>query len=242
VVLCGFVLMKVWNGRRWLYAPVAFLVIAMGLAMATKTAMLGAVALALGIPVVYRRGRLLRFTLGGTIAMGLALMLLTWAVFEIRTILELSGVGSRIARLFAEGGWFSVLFSGRDYYAGAGVQALTMHGSLFDVLFGVGQQTVDRWAGKGATETDLLDLYLWLGVPGLVYGILLYLVFLYVSVRGFVDRSNTAGPAVLLTNLLLIAASLISGHVVVSAIVGIVWATFNAMALSPLGAGERRPV
>lgn len=242
VVLSGFVLMKIWNGRRWLYAPAALLIVAMALAVATKTAMFAAVVLAFGIPLVYRRGRLLRLTWGGALAMVLACTVLAFAIIQIRFLLELSGVGSRIARLFAEGGWFSVLFSGRDYYAEAGTLALTTYGSLFDVVFGVGQQTVDRWAGKAATETDLLDLYLWFGVPGLIYAILLYLAFLYVSTRAFMDRSNAAGPAVLLTNLLLIAASVVSGHVVVSAIVGIVWAAFTATALTPLGVPKPRSV
>lgn len=231
VILSAFVLMEVWNRRRGWYIPVALLVVGAAFALATKSAIIGSILLALGMPVAYLRGRLLSASWKGAVAAALALALLAWGMARLWLILEVAGLADRIAGILARQGWMGVVFSGRDQFAAATLRALSEHGTLLESLFGFGQHGLLLWSGKQGTEIDPLDLYLWFGVPGVLYGMVLYVACLYLSIRGFGDRSNDAAPAVLLTNLIVILISITSGHVVLAGMVGIAWAAFNATVL-----------
>jgi O-antigen ligase-like membrane protein len=243
VVLAAFVLMEVWNGRRGLYAPVALAVVVAAFTIGTKTAILSSVLLSFGLPLFYYRGNVLKVSLPGALAYFAALGLLAWGAIEVWLILQISGLAPKVEGVLAAQGLIGVIFSGRDQYAAATLSALLQYGTPIDVLAGLGREGLLLWSGREGAEIDPLDLYLWFGVPGVSIGMLIYLVMLYVAVRGFGDRDNRAAPAVLLTNLLLILISISSGHVVLAGMVGIAWAMLNATVfVSRMRRDSREPI
>lgn len=233
VVLCAFVLIETWrHARRW-YLLVAMPAVAIAFLIATKSAILGAMVLAFGVPLassIGGRGKLGWTT--GTV-LSLAVAVVTWGAFRFWTILEQTGVASRLLAVFAERGWIGVIFSGRDRFVARSVQGLWERASIADILLGTGQEGLARWSGKLSTETDPIDLFFWFGMPGLVYCLALYTVFVFLPWRACANRTNSVAPGVLLANALLIVLSIVGGHVVLSGMVGIAWAILTAYALVP---------
>ena len=233
VVLCAFALVETWRrARRW-YLLAALVAVALGFLIATKSAILGAMVLAFGLPIASTIGGRARlgWTLGSV--MGLAVAGLAWAAFRFWTMLEQTGVASRLLAVFAERGWIGVIFSGRDRFVTRSLQGLWEHASVADIILGTGQSGLERWSDKVSTETDPIDLYFWFGMPGLIYCIALYTVFVFLPWRACANRTNSAAPGILLANALLIVLSIVGGHVVLSGMVGIAWAMLTAYALVP---------
>jgi hypothetical protein len=228
VVLCAFVLKEVWNKRRGWYWMAAILVIVFAVAIATKAAILGALLLAGGIPIFYYRFRIHKMSWKGLLFLFAVSGALVWIAVRIWTILEVAGLADKIAQVLLNQGWMGLIFSGRDQFASATLGSLSQYGSFLDILVGFGRPALVAWSGKQTAEIDPLDLYLWFGVPGIAYGIILYVAFIGLAVRGFRNRNNRSAPAVLLANVILTMASIISGHVVLGGMAGIAWALLNA--------------
>lgn len=231
VLLCAFVLIETWRRARRFYLLVAMSAVAIAFLIATKSAILGATALAFGVPLassIGGRGRL-GWTAGAVYALSIAG--LAWAAFRFWQTIEQTGLASRLLSIFAERGWIGVIFSGRDQFVARSIRSLWEQASITDILVGPGQAGLVRWSGKLSTETDPLDLYFWFGMPGLVYCFVLYAVFLFLPWRAGADRTNPVAPGVLLANALLIVLSIVGGHVVLSGMVGIAWGMLTAYAL-----------
>lgn len=229
-VLCGFVLMEVWNRRRWTYWPVVGLAIAMAFVIATKSAILSACLLSILIPIVYQRGRQ-RISIGTLFGLCLLCGLLVVAALEIWTVIETAGLAHRIETVYEQRGWFGVLLSGRNDYLHGVFDVLWADATPVEVLFGIGPEALAQFGAYESVEMDPFDLYLWFGVPGLIYTLTLATVFLRIGFRGYRTASNASGPAVLLTNFILLALSVIAGHVLLGGMASIVWAAFNAVAM-----------
>lgn len=233
VVLCAFVLLETWQSARNWYLVVAAGLVAIALLIATKSAIVGSIALAFGVPIAVLRGRVYRLGWKAALLYALALAVLVWAALEVWTVLEVTGLAARIASVLAERGWVGVLFSGRELYVAQSLQGIWGEESIWQALFGPGQSRIALWSGKTSTETDPLDLYFWFGVPGFLYCILLYACFIFLPLRALEDRSNALAPAVLLANSLLIVLSIVGGHVVLSGMVGMAWAVLTSLSLGP---------
>ncbi|MDY0067556.1 MAG: hypothetical protein RBS02_14355 [Steroidobacteraceae bacterium] len=231
VVLSAFVLITMWNRARSLYLPVAAMLVVAGFVIATKSAILGALTLAFGVPVVSTRGRLWLLGWKGGVLLSAACVALVWAVMEVWSVLKLAGLAERLSSVFAQRGWIGVIFSGREKFVADSIQALWERSTPVEALFGTGQHTLALWSGKLSTETDPIDMYLWFGLPGVAYCAVLYVCYLYIPWRACADRTNHAAPAILLTNMVLVVLSIVGGHVVLSGMVGIVWAALTSLAL-----------
>ncbi|HEX7114293.1 MAG TPA: hypothetical protein VF193_04125 [Steroidobacter sp.] len=231
VVLSAFVLLQTWLTARHWYLVVGAALVGVALLITTKSAVVGSLALAFGIPIATLRGRLYRLGWKAAVLYGLALAVLVWAALEVWTILEVTGLAARIASVLAERGWVGVLFSGRELYVAQSMQGIWQEESIWQAIFGPGPSRISIWSGKPSTETDPLDLYFWFGVPGFLYCILLYACFIFLPWRALKERSNAHAPGVLLANILLVALSIVGGHVVLSGMVGMVWAVLTSLSL-----------
>lgn len=228
-VLCGFVLMETWTKYRKLYVVSVAIFIATGFAIATKSAMLSAVLLAVLVPVVYHRERWDRLPAGAAVAMAIIFIFMLIAAVQIWTVLEAAGLSEKLRAVYSSRGWVGILFSGRDtFIANASEAILTAH-SFSDVLFGPGAHKLRMLDIKESIEIDPLDFYLWFGIPGLLVGFVFAILFLYIPLQGKKDRLNTVAPAVAVTTWLMLAISVIAGHVIIAGIPGIAWATFTAL-------------
>jgi hypothetical protein len=231
VVLCAFVLVETWSRARRLYLFAALAVVAMGFLIATKSAILGGAALAFAVPIVSSLGGHTRLGWTASALLTASVAGVAIAAFRFWQIIEQTGVANRLLGILAERGWIGVIFSGREQFVARSVRSLWEQASVAEIVFGAGQSGLLRWSGNLSTETDPLDLYFWFGMPGVLYCLALYAVFLFLPWRACADRSNLAAPAILLANALLIVLSIVGGHVVLSGMVGIAWGILTAYAL-----------
>jgi O-antigen ligase like membrane protein len=228
VIVCSYVLIEVWSRYRWLYSVAALLMIVAAFMVATKGAIVATLVLAVGIPVINGGFRPRRPSAKGVFVTAAVFLLFGWGVFRIWDALISSGLADKILVVLSRRGWIGVLLSGRNQFTAASVEAMVRSGTWLQVIVGFGRDALAFAAGKQSVEMDPFDLYFWFGIPGIVYGVLLYAIFLYLPVASLRRSPSDAARTVFLTNVLLIGISIVAGHVILSGMVGIVWAVLNA--------------
>lgn len=182
-VVVGFALIKTWLWRRGLYPFVAILSVIAGFLIATKAAIGSTVLFAFLIPFAYKRGTWNKFSVGGTIFFIIAICMLTWGVIKLWDILKIFGLADRFLQIYETRGILGILMSGRDVAVGRAMNILEGLRGTGALLFGIGPDRLVHLGAKAAsTEVDPVDLYLWLGIPGIVYGLLTYFAFFYITI------------------------------------------------------------
>ena len=239
VIVCSYVLIEVWSRYRWLYSAAALLMVVAAFMVATKGAILATLVLAAGIPFINGGFRLRRPSAKGVFVAGTVFLLIGWGVFRIWDALISSGLADKVFVVLSQQGWIGLLLSGRNQFTAASVEAMVRSGTPLQVIMGFGRDALAFATGKQSMEMDPLDLYFWFGLPGIVYGMLLYAIFLYLPVASLQRLSSDAARTVLLTNVLLIGISIVAGHVILSGMVGIVWAVLNAYMVTTVRLGKK---
>lgn len=230
-VLSGFVLMETWNRRRRAYWIVAALLVAIAFLITTKSAILAAVLLSPLVPLAYLRGRWSHMPATYFVSLCVIAAALVVAAIRIWEVLEVAGLAARLELVYAQRGWTGVLFSGRDQFLAAASGAVFARFSWSEVFFGLGSGELMRLGIKESVEMDPFDLYLWFGMPGLLYLAAFLCAFLYVPLRGYAQPENSAAPPVLLTTLVLLGICVIAGHVILGTLAGPAWAVLTALVL-----------
>ena len=230
-ILAGFVLMRGWQAQRRFYLLIALMVVGCGFLIATKAAIGAAILLSFCIPVAYRRGAWMKISPAMLFLLLVALGLLTLAAIELWAVLELVGLSDRILYIYENQGVIGILFSGRDVTINSIFSNLYENLDLTKVFFGLGPTFLNQASQKITAEVDPVDLYLWFGLPGVIYGFLFLLIVTYISMKAYSDGANRHGPGVLVINVTLVGISIFAGHVVFGGMAGIVWAVLNALVI-----------
>ncbi len=228
-VLCGFLFMEIWVRHRRLYLPVVLIAMVIGFVIATKSAILSAIALAPLVPLAYQRGRWLRMPAGLALGLLAALVVLIIAAIQVWTILDAAGLAAKLQEVYQTRGWAGILFSGRDVFIASASGAVWGAPDMGDALFGPGVHALSQLGIKESVEIDPFDFYLWFGAPGLIFLILFVGLFLYVPLLGRRDPTNHVAPTVLMTTYILLGIATVAGHVILGGMAGILWAVFIAM-------------
>jgi hypothetical protein len=231
-VLCAFLLMQFWKGRRWLYWPLVALLVGIGLLIATKSAILSAALIGVLLPIAYLRGKWGRMKARSLIAMLLLLVIGGTATVRLWDSPMVAAITARIEITYRERGWLGVVLSSRDVFVRRAFHGLEARGDTPAVLLGIGAEALQQLDIKESVEMDPLDLYLWFGLPGALYAIALGGMFLYAGVGVYRNPGNESGPAILLVNLTLLTLSVLAGHVLFGGMAGIAWATLNGLGMA----------
>lgn len=127
------------------------------------------------------------------------------------------------------------LFSGRNRFIKSATQAVSEDFSTKDLVLGIGYRNINEAVGKhqphhpGITEIDPFDLYMAIGLFGIIYYLLWGVWTVWLATR--IKRSPYFIYIVAL-NLFLMAASATSGHVVYSGLNGAFFGILNGVALA----------
>jgi hypothetical protein len=229
VVLFGVVLHRLWQNNKKLYFAFAPLAMACGLLVATKAAMLAGALMVFAIPLFNERQKLLNLTFLKlkmtlpVIAVGGILAIILIPIFEATGMLD------RFTWFYQNKGLLGILLSGRDEFVINMMQVFERHAGLLDYIFGLSKTGLGTLT-KNAMEIDPIDMYLWHGLPGLLFFIVNIIVFLRVSYIATRIPNSSWAPCVLVINIILIGVSFIAGHVFTSGMLAPIYGLVNAMA------------
>lgn len=231
VVTSGFLMIEAWKRGSFFYLTVLAVLIPCAFLIATKSAILSILILAFLLPIFYQRYRWrhMRMSVFAGLLAGLAAA--TLAVARVRDVLAGSGLLERLEYIYAKQGWMGILLSSRDRFLAHVWETLSAQADLRDIILGIGPDFLNRFGVKDSVEMDPFDLYIWFGIPGVLYFTTLGAIFLYIGMRGYADKRNQTGPGVLVTNCILLLISILAGHVIVGSLAGIAWAVLNGRAM-----------
>lgn len=240
-VLCGFLFMETWTKRPKIYLLVVGVAVLTSFVITTKSAILSSVLLALLVPLAYQRGRWLHMPASLVAGLAAAGALVVVAVIRVWTILETAGLADSLQYIYDKRGWSGIVFSGRDLFIQAVSKVVLSAPSLGEAVFGPGIHRLQQLGVKDSVEMDPLDFYLWFGAPGLLFLMIFVAAFLYIPVKVKRDPMNMAAPGVYVTTLILLAISVIAGHVILGGLAGVLWAVLTGLVLANARYAERQP-
>ena len=235
IVLSTFVLSR-YAGRGWRMWVSIIGCLAVGLAIATKTAIIGAIILSFGVPLMLndRRSRpffVAKFFLLAAVPIFSVYILIGDLVFPIAE--NLSG---RILDVYQKQGLVGVLLSSRDVYLAdlwrASFSQVSDLEAMVAALIGHGVSYYTETV-KYSSEMDFADVFFWNGFLGVL--VLLSAIGLssYHAARSYLAERSFEGKVVLFMNALLFVSSNIGGHIFTSGMFPIVWAAMCARCMIP---------
>jgi len=233
IALYGFVLHQLWQNKKWVYflfAPIALL---SGLMIATKAAMLAGVVLVFAIPIVNERNRFLNIT-----SLKLKLLVPLLVVFVVLAVVlvpifESTGLLNRLIWFYEKKGIIGIILSGRDEFIISMSAQFEQHVDFVQIIIGLGKTSLGL-ISKPTIEVDPIDLYLWHGLFGVAYFLVISALFLRISYLAMRSPLSYWGPYVFIVNVMLIAVSFIAGHVFTSGMLGPFLGLINGLAYMDL--------
>lgn len=220
IVFFGLLLHWAWQKvGKLLYLIMSVLTLIAGLLIATKAAMLAGALLVFAIPIFNERNRLFHLTwLKIKLIFPFVILLLVLSFFLI-SILESTGIWGRLVWFYEKKGIIGLIFSGRDEFISTGMAAFHFVAGAPEYIFGIGRTGLGLIT-KESMEVDPIDMFLWFGILGVCVYISLVFVFIKVSYLATLQKNSEWGPVVLLINIVLIAVSIIAGHIFTSGMLG----------------------
>ncbi|WP_337881516.1 O-antigen ligase family protein [Rheinheimera sp.] len=161
------------------------------------------------------------------------LLCLVLAALKLPDLLQQLGLWQKLQYVYQNQGLAGVLLSSRDQYALAIWQISTDYYSEWHRLFGIGMAGVSSHSWKFWAESDLFDLFIFYGVPGLLWTCWVFCGFWLHSLSCHLNRPSVLSASVLLLNSLLLGIAVVAGHVLSSGMLWPVWALANAWLLVP---------
>lgn len=210
VCVCYFFLFSWARNKPWVIkVSAAFLVAVCGVLVATKSAILGTTVLAGSFLFLYTRKTFI------VIITLLFVAMLIYAT-HIYEFIKASGAIDRFIFFYNKGGLLRLILSSReDFFHDMAEFALANFGLLGWVI-GWSQGAFIGFV-KPAAEIDLIDLYFYFGITGIVtYFLFFYLVFNLLNAQ----KSFFKSPQITIW-CLIFAISIFAGHVVYSGVAAI---------------------
>jgi hypothetical protein len=229
VLFSGFYLSKTYLRSKLTFVFLSVFWVGIGLLISTKTAMLAVVILAFAIPVVFEGKRL--FTLRSTpsiLYVSLLLLILVQAVLLIDAFKD-TLIFDRLEFFFQKTGIWGVLLSGRDIFFFGMWDLYEEAESVFSLLFGNGISYYADYI-KYSVEMDLPDMFFWHGIIGVLITLFIFATLTRLAFTNAFHKSYPYGTVILLTNVLLLLISNLSGHVFTSGMLGFLWPCVAIMA------------
>lgn len=230
MILSAYLLSYTLTHYKKHYITVSVFIMSIGFTIATKSAILSAVILIVSIPLVSEKIRLFKITkMKVYYFIALVIGIVVFVLF-IWPIVIASGISEKIQYVYNRHGILGVILSNRDIFAKALGAAFVEYDSLRTYFFGNGMSyyAVNM---KVSAELDIPDLMFWSGVLGVTTVLSLFYIFLHYSGAYFFKHGYEFAPTVFFTNVLLFFISNFSGHIFTSGMLGILWGTFNILAL-----------
>ena len=229
IILFAWALHRAWNKGVITYSFIAAIAMASGVLIATKAAMLASVILVFLIPIFNERNRLFNLTwLKVRIVLPVLIFGIVLAVTLI-PIFESTGLLGRFMWFYEKKGIIGIILSGRDEFILTAIELFQHYGHWSDYLFGFSKTGLGVFT-KNSMEIDPIDLYFWHGLAGLVFFLLVSVVFLRLSYFACHLKNSFWGPAALIINLSLIAVSFIAGHIFTSGMLAPLFGLVNGLA------------
>jgi hypothetical protein len=229
LVLSAWLLQYYWQRQKLLFLVVAASSVWCAGLMLTKTGLLGCLILVVLIPLMPWLLRLNWSKLA--VAAGLLLLVVALVVWSAPLWLTQLGLADKLRHIYQQQGLLGVLLSSRDLYAAEIWQLVNFYYTDLHRFFGVGMLGVSEHLWKFWAESDPFDLYIFYGVPGLVFLGWLFCGFIGQSLRLCRFYASGLAATLVLLNLLLLLVACIAGHVVSSGMLWPVWGFINAAAL-----------
>ncbi len=222
VVLFSFMLHMCWNYKRKWYIVFSLFTVLCGLLVATKTAMLAAVALVFIVPILNERERLFKMTklkLFTLIPMSCAIAVI---VYVINDLLMALGLYDRIMWVLSQKGVLGIILSGRDEYAKELLVVYVEYIEFWQQLVGIGTAGIAEFIPiKYSAEIDAIDVLVYFGFTGLFICFSFYFFTFIKALKQCVRPESIYSPAVLAGTFILLFLSQLSGHVWISGTLGI---------------------
>lgn len=218
IVLAGYTLAIFRIGISKFYWPISIIVFIMGLAIGTKSAIIGALILISLVGVLGGRKKIFTPATSGIIlflAAGLV-----FVIIKAQDILVAANLWDKFVHIYESRGLLGLIFSNRNVHLAESFLALTNLDSVGVFIFGLGQHGLEEHTGKGSIEMDPFDLYFWFGFAGIMVFIAWLAILIKLCFRVLKDKGQYS-RCILLLFLCLIAMSFLSGHILISGMVGI---------------------
>lgn len=227
LVLTCWLLTRSWQCAKRFYVLISGGSLVMAMLLLTKTGVFGTLLLIVCVPLLLTPREHFRKYNGFFIAAASVLLLAaTTMLFHFTAFLQWVGIYDKLLFAYEQRGIAGILLSSRDYYLQRNFTAVAEHYPAWLPLFGVGQGGVNALLKKYFIELDLFDLLLFYGLAGLLLFSLSFWRVLFSAVSQL--RLAKAAAPVLLLNMLLLAVSMLAGHIVTSGMLWLPWALVNA--------------
>lgn len=229
LIFCAFYVASAYLKNNLQFLLVAVLYLGIGFLISTKTALLSIVMLVFITPALYEGRRLLLFSNG---IAPVYLVLICIVLIEFVTIYEAfkdTPMHSRLFYVYETYGLTGLVLSSRDVFIEQLWTLFVSKRDLYGLFWGQGISFYAEFA-KYSTEIDLVDMFLWHGLVGLatIAGVFLYLT--HRSWFNFWDYRYPYARIILVTNLMLLGVSNLSGHVFTSGMLAFIWPCFAILA------------
>ncbi len=210
IALAYFVLFNWVKNKPWLIKiTVVLLVILSGLLVATKSAMLGTIALS-GLFMLLHARKTFYLVLTTILILLVAFSTL---IFEL---IKAAGIIDRFIFFYKKSGLITLIFSSREEFFFTIKNFALENFGLLGWIIGWGQGPFHGFV-KTAIEIDLLDLYIFYGITGFFsFCLYFYLIYRILNINGGFKRV----PSISIW-LLILVVSFFAGHVVYSGVAAI---------------------
>lgn len=242
-VLSSFILIKSWEKGAFSYSIAIVFLFAMSVSIATKSAILSLVIFSILFSFFAKKEKYFCYSWKFLSLIIFSLILLSVAIYKYEYAFS-SDILRKISYIYSNQGVSGIIFSGRDGFAIKAFEKVWETNDIVKIIFGIGTAYFSRIGVKESIESDPIDVYLWYGIPGLLYFFFIILIFTLISIK-FSKHKSDVVYGVALVNIVIFSLSFFSGHVLVGGLAGIAWATLNGLALAQgkaLGGDCRRNV
>lgn len=232
IIAMSVVLHYVWNRYSLaIYLLCCSIALILGISIATKTAVIGALLTTVLIPIINERTYLFKLTKLKLMYLTIIVVISTAVGTLLFEMLNQTDFLARIVWAYEKFGLLGLLFSGRQEFVVASLETFMKSSEVVEMLFGIGVSGVATDIAKYSAEVDPIDVFVWFGFVGATMMFLLNLFFIRDSFQKLKSRAYFFAPAVLLANVLLFVTACISGHIWTSGMLGISWGILNALNL-----------
>ncbi|HAD47901.1 MAG TPA: hypothetical protein DCF92_03575 [Idiomarina sp.] len=230
VLLYGFALHYSWNRTFKMYLIMALAAVVSGLLIATKTAMLSSFLLIFAIPLFNERENLTKLTsLKIKVFIPMLVALIAVVVF-ISQLLQAVGLYEKFVWIVQEKGVLTLILSGRDEFARLVLDGFQLMASTFNYFFGIGTSGISEiYSVKYKAEIDPIDIFVVFGMVGLIV-CAVSLVAMNIEAFRKIRTPHFFAPAIVAVNLVFVVLIFVSGHILYSGMLGMLWGMLNSLA------------
>ena len=234
IVLAAPLFFLLWEKSIFYYLILAAFLLFIALFKATKVAIFGTILIIICTPLLHEKNRILKLTKLKFKYVIASIVVLPIFGYIVYMIIDQIGILNRWKYFYNKAGILYAVFSGRIDVAPIALGAFLNDYSFLQMLFGKGtvgyKENIARYTGESQIiEVDFLDILLSYGGIGTFCIYTFWISFLIFSGKRFIDKRYYYAPIVFFTNLLLLAASFASGHVLWSGMASLPIGLLNAM-------------